>query len=294
VAADLRDWRGKSQARRCPQAGSFDLAGLARIPDALLRLPVCGLIMCTLSFLPDRQGYTVAMNRDEQRTRIPASPAGEHDFQDHSQVYPQEPSGGTWIGADSSGNLPAILNWYSVDTRGLGAKQKSRGDIIPALLHAQDAQNTDRALSAMQLAGIHPFRLVGIFPGEQQVHEWRWDGCALAKQSSDWILSHWFSSSKSDRQAESQRGKVFAQKWGKGQNDGAQWLRAIHARHIPEPGAFSACVHREDAATVSYTEVSYQPGGLVMSYQSGNPCQAVGAPAQVRIPALTSYGRKFS
>jgi hypothetical protein len=250
--------------------------------------------MCTLSFLPDRQGYLVAMNRDEQRTRVAATPPTAHPFGDQWHVYPQEPTGGTWIGASSSGNLFALLNWYSVDTRRLGSKQKSRGEIIPGLLPEQNADDAERALSAMQLFGIHPFRLIGIFSNERQVREWRWDGQQLAQGLGDWVRAHWFSSSKSDQQAELQRGDAFAQQWSEGATHGAEWLRSLHATHIPEPGPFSVCVHRDDAATVSYTEVSWQPDELRVTYQPGNPCQSKGSPSTVCVPVFGAPMAKLS
>ncbi len=242
--------------------------------------------MCTLSFLPDRQGYLVAMNRDEQRTRAAATPPTAHPFADQSHVYPQEPTGGTWIGASSAGNLFALLNWYSVDTSLLGPKQKSRGEIIPGLLPEQNADDAERALSSMQLVGIYPFRLIGIFPNERHVREWRWDGKQLAQHSVAWVRTHWFSSSKSDQQAALQRGDAFAQHWGEGPTDGAEWLRSLHASHIPEPGPFSVCVHREDAATVSFTEVSWQPNELRVMYQPGSPCHSKDSACTVCIPVF--------
>jgi hypothetical protein len=41
-------------------------------------------------------------------------------------------------------------------------------------------------------------------------------------------------------------------------------------------GSFSICVHRPDAATVSYTEASFNGGNLSMRYHAGYPCQALG------------------
>jgi hypothetical protein len=41
-------------------------------------------------------------------------------------------------------------------------------------------------------------------------------------------------------------------------------------------GSFSICVHRPDAATVSYTETFFTGGKLSMRYHAGHPCQALG------------------
>ena len=50
------------------------------------------------------------------------------------------------------------------------------------------------------------------------------------------------------------------------------WVRNLHQSHDPVPGPFSICVHREDAATVSYTEVCCSEEGISMSYRNGSPC----------------------
>ena len=38
------------------------------------------------------------------------------------------------------------------------------------------------------------------------------------------------------------------------------WLRRLHRSHLPERGPFSICMHRSDAATVSYTVSNQGPG----------------------------------
>jgi len=235
--------------------------------------------MCTLSFLPGEHGYLIAMNRDESKLRPTALPPILHKSGSLSLLYPQEQSGGTWIGANSRGHLFALLNWYSVGTEKLGEKRRSRGEIIPDVLLASDAESANHRLESANFGGIFPFRLLGMFPKERLVREWRWEGNTLSTKFHDWARQHWFSSSRSDQNAEEQRGKTCEQTWRAESSDPVSWLRSLHASHNPEPGPFSICVHREDAATVSYTEVRYYPGELRMNYQPGHPCNA--APMQV-------------
>ena len=40
------------------------------------------------------------------------------------------------------------------------------------------------------------------------------------------------------------------------------WMRRLHRSHVPAPGPFSICVHREDARTVSYTEIEAASGAV--------------------------------
>ncbi|MDR3576231.1 MAG: hypothetical protein P4L50_20375 [Anaerolineaceae bacterium] len=52
-----------------------------------------------------------------------------------------------------------------------------------------------------------------------------------------------------------------------------EWLRLLHRSHLPQAGPFSTCMHRDDAATVSYKEVAISPQGAKMRHRAGAPCQ---------------------
>jgi hypothetical protein len=244
--------------------------------------------MCTLSFLPQRNGYLLAMNRDELKTRTISVPPALHRVGQLELLYPQEPSGGTWIGANSHGTLLAIMNCNAPQNfSSVTPRLQTRGTIIPAMLIEESLNATDRALGVFSFAGMHPFRLFGIFPGEFLIREWHWNGNRLNSRDHSWIRNHWFSSSRSDGLAEAGRSKAFESSWREPLPDAAAWVRSLHASHIPEAGAFSVCVHREDAVTVSYTEVLCTPKELRMTYQPGNPCEFRGVPINATI-ALVS------
>jgi hypothetical protein len=240
--------------------------------------------VCTLSFLPEKDGYVAAMNRDEQRSRAAALPPAIRLAGEVSTLYPQEPGGGTWIGGNSYGNLLALLNWYSKETKNLGEKSRSRGELIPALLLESDADSTKRTLQQFDFKGIYPFRLFGVFPVERLVREWLWDAERLSTKFHEWGRHHWFSSSWSDERAEAERGAACERTWREHLANPTDWLRELHASHIPGPGPYSICVHREDAATVSYTEVLCGRGELQMRYSPGNPCQSAESPGTWSIP----------
>jgi hypothetical protein len=56
--------------------------------------------MCTLSFVPRKDGYAVGMNRDELRSRARADIPKYFERNGIGAVYPSESSGGTWIAAN--------------------------------------------------------------------------------------------------------------------------------------------------------------------------------------------------
>ena len=95
---------------------------------------------------------------------------------------------------------------------------------------------------------------------------------ARRKLEFSWARKHWFSSSLSDSLAEKERGRTCETAAGEPAAGSYGWLRRLHRSHIPGPGPFSVCVHRQDAATLSYTEVRCDATQISMDYLGGNPC----------------------
>lgn len=212
------------------------------------------------------------MNRDELFSRPSALPPQKFNLNGMEAIYPCEPAGGTWMACNGRGNMLALLNWNIVGATRSAANLKSRGGVIPLLIGAPDCLSTEMGFDSLPLEGTFPFRLIGIFRRERAVREWRWDGTRARIAQLPWNRNHWFSSSISDRVAEIERGKMcrVAPRAHDGQE--VEWLRALHRADGMRPGAFSICMHRPDAATVSYTEVQCTGELTSMSYQDGSPC----------------------
>jgi hypothetical protein len=237
--------------------------------------------MCTLSFIPGSGGYVLAMNRDERMTRPPALPPNAPPDAAAAGLYPHEREGGTWIGVNPRGIGFALLNWgLRVDP---GRKSQSRGTVIPRLLGADDLSTAARSLERSDLSGLLPFRLVGVFPGSRRVREWRWDLQTLAAQDISWEPRHWFSSGASDDLAEFHRSLAVQAAWREKDAGSREWLRALHRSHAPARGPFSLCAHREDAGSVSYTEIVCSEREIELMYHAAPPC-LFGEETVVRLP----------
>src|SRR5215472_978753 len=228
--------------------------------------------MCTLTFVPTVEGYLTGMNRDELLTRPAALPPEIHEREGMKLVYPREPSGGTWIAANTRGNLLALLNWNEIDMAGLREKRRTRGLVIPEAILGKDVSSTTAHLDRLSLDGVSPFRLIGAFRNERQLIEWRWDGTGIQQLGWAWARKHWFSSSLSDARATAERGQVCDAAVIDPAVGSPHWLRQVHRSHEPKPGPYSICVHRQDAATVSYTEVECDRSSISMKYLYGSPC----------------------
>ena len=224
--------------------------------------------MCTVSFLPTATGFRLAMNRDEKRFRIAALAPEVFRIGERRAIYPREPGGGTWLAANDAGLCLALINWHRIEHEPRG-RIESRGRIIPALIGAKNSGEIGRELRKMSLSGTPPFRLVLIDSRRRTLTEWRWNLMELVPQRHRWRTFHWFSSGYDERGAEKQRTKVCAS-W---LSHGTGSLRRLHASHLPRRGPFSICMHRPDAATVSYSEILVSRQRVTLRYQSSPPCQ---------------------
>jgi len=227
--------------------------------------------MCTLSFAPSSGGFYLLMNRDEQRSRAVAIPPQKLVCGNLSAVYPREASGGTWIGINQHGLMLALINWYSTPQL-QGAPAFSRGAIIPKLLAKDSASTMEEELHHLPLARLNPFRLILVSAQDQSLYEFRSDSVTCRRLSFPWARAHWFSSGFEENKAMRIREQTCALESGL---DTLTQFRNLHSSHAPEKGPFSICMHREDACTVSCTEIIMTNEQATVSYYDSSPCQAV-------------------
>lgn len=228
--------------------------------------------MCTVSFIARKNGYALAMNRDEKLTRVPGLPPQLVTIRDQKILCPSEPGGGAWIALNQAGATLALINWYSV-TRRVRGDTVSRGEVVKATSSTRRIEEAITALSHLPLERINPFRLIAVFPNIRQIFEWRWNLRRLACERHPWRAQQWISSGYDEPAAQRIRSATFRLACRQSSFGSIQWLRRQHRSHIPHRGPFSTCMHRDDAATVSYTEVSVLNGVGTLRYCSKAPCQ---------------------
>jgi hypothetical protein len=212
------------------------------------------------------------MNRDEKIARGGGEPPEVHQINGTTAIYPTEGAGGTWIAANEYDITLALLNWNTTAPCGMDAKTRSRGRVIPALISSRSQSDLQQAFEVSNFEGMMPFRLVGVFPSEQTIGEWRSDSKQFWFQANPWEARHWFSSSLSDEQAESLRGAACRDAQFEPDAGSATWLRRLHASHAGGAGPFSLCVHRDDVETLSYSDVAVTAGQIRMRHLRGSPC----------------------
>jgi len=228
--------------------------------------------MCTVSFIARGDVYLLGMNRDELLARGPGLPLARHEQARGNAFYPTDGDGGTWIAVHESGIALAVLNWNDIAQPALGDGRLSRGSLIPALIGSRSLAEVDGWLARTELQTMLPFRMVGIFPAMKEIAEWRWDAVQMTRVHHEWRTRHWFSSGISDWQAGLLREPLCEQARTQAGAGSLEWLRRLHASHGAAAGAFSICVHRPDAQTMSYSEIQCAPGTIRMRHSIGSPC----------------------
>jgi hypothetical protein len=227
--------------------------------------------MCTVTFSPRKRGYALAMNRDEKLSRTIGLPPTESVINGRRVLAPSEPGGGSWISVNESGVGFALINWYSILTR-VDLKPASRGEVVRAVASCNTPALAANKLELLPLKRTHPFRLIGVFSETNEITEWRWDLKTLSEKKHPWRLQQWISSGFDEAKAQRTRGKVFQRAAMQKSAGSLEWLRRLHRSHAPTIGPFSTCMHRADAATVSYTEVTVDSRITAMRYFDGAPC----------------------
>jgi hypothetical protein len=227
--------------------------------------------MCTVSIIPRQRGYLLAMNRDEKLTRVAALPPKVVSVAGRKVVFPSEPGGGTWIALHDCGVAFALINWYSVPAR-VGRNPVSRGVVVNAVNAANSPGEAAEALARLPLRQINPFRLIGVFLQTREIFEWRWNLNELECRKQLWRARQFISSGFDEPRAQRLRHRTFLMAQRQRSSGRLDWLRRLHRSHRPQCGPFAICMHRPDAATVSYTEVAVGPRAGVLRYWAGAPC----------------------
>ena len=233
--------------------------------------------MCTLSWLSEETGgYSVWFNRDEQKTRGPARPPCVQERAGLAVIAPQDPDfGGTWIGVNEKGVAFCLANRYHETPPFIPPLRDriSRGLLLASILDSCSRREAADRIAAMELHRFQPFTVASFEPGSP-VLLLGWDGRNLAgveHAAPGLVLT---SSGLDQAAAESSRREVFEAALREARSYGPAVMRRIHRGHLPERGSTSVCMHREDAETVSLSEVRVESGRVTFSYVAGSPCQS--------------------
>lgn len=239
--------------------------------------------MCTISWLPEPAGFHVVFNRDELRTRSDALPPEVHRGPRSRYVAAIDPaSQGTWLAASETGVVFALLNRFVGDPYPpVPADRKSRGTLMTEL--AGSGPGNREVISELvqrDLSSYEPFIATATDAHGCWYVEWDGSRAWTDTATEPGLIA---STSSADPQAViANRRHAFDHRTPLELTD----LLKAHASHTPERGAYSVCMHRDDARTMSLTHVTVSDDEVVFRYSPDAPCRQ--APFQSVVLARTS------
>lgn len=233
--------------------------------------------MCTVSWTFSADGYHLFCNRDEKRSRARAAPPAVHRESQLQIVHPRDPEGGgTWIAANSRGISVALLNGCNLGAEGRpvlrGPANESRG-ILPARLIRLGSVNAIwNAVESMRLSAFLPFTLLILSPGEP-AQLLAWDGREKRSATGHTSFGLISSSSLDPQGVRQYRRAMFDSLRRHSGSATPDVLFSFHESHGKSPSAYSPCMHRPDAETVSFSYIHVDSANVNFFYTPAAPCR---------------------
>jgi len=228
--------------------------------------------MCTVSWLHHDSGYRLFSNRDEKRARPRALPPEIQDRDGVLFVAPTDAeSSGTWIATNEFGISFCLLNGVPERGEPGGKAFRSRGLIIPELLVASSQMEAAERAWSLDLTPFAPFTLV-ILEAGQHTTAFAWDGGEKLVITYAEPYTPLSSSSYDPGGVQLRRQQEFRRLLTAAGELNAGLLFDFHRSHGDGPDAYSPCMHRNDAETVSFSSVRVTDEEIEFSYLPGAPC----------------------
>lgn len=229
--------------------------------------------MCTVSWFYTAEGYELFCNRDELRTRPRAwAPRVRTRHGVRFSAPIDGASGGTWLGVNAFGLTLALLNRQG-QTRADAAL--SRGWLVLDLLDSATPEEVRARLAKLPLHAFPPWTLAVLSP-TQPARVMQWDGqnCWADPAAAGQPLT---SSSYAANEVIAARQLQFQTMQTATATEPRALREQFHRSHAPAPSAYSVCMHRANAQTVSYSHIRVTGDHADFLYYPQAPCAAAGA-----------------
>ena len=244
--------------------------------------------MCTVTIFPtpSGDGFRLLANRDELHTRPPALPPERRSHAGVRCVYPVDPAGGgTWVGVNAQGVAATLLNLNPDPPAARRDDHQTRGRLVPLALEHATAQDAADALEQSTAPRDQlPFRLV--IADRLGVYLLRSDGQTLTREDLGPPAGQWFTSSGlGDHVVQPTREAQYAAAFeGRTPAEGYAAQPGFHQQTDAADARRSVRMMRDDARTVSVTDVTVVPAGATLRYTPIDRDGRDGAAVEHRLP----------
>ena len=199
---------------------------------------------------------------------------------------PRDPdAGGTWVAVDQRGRCLCVLNGDR-PAAPVPLQAPSRGTLLLELAGCTDPVAMQHELQRRLDAGELTHRAFKLFVAEPGQHGQpasatliEWNGLDAPSAAVHTGPAAFVSSSFDPDGVARSRERAFASLASAPMGDpdalaAAQFLwHAAHSESAPQGDTYTVCMHREEAATVSFTAVRVDAQRIQMEYVDGPPCE---------------------
>ena len=227
--------------------------------------------MCTVSWTQQAGGYHLLCNRDEKLIRGAAFAPMVIQRGGVRYVAPVDADfGGTWLAVNEFGVSVCLLNGGA----GLQSARprRSRGLLLRELAWACSAGECVLWLKQLDLGPFAPFVLLVLEPGRSAILA-EWSGRDLTVDPAGDAHMPLTSSSYDAAGVRRFRLNEFARRVGPASHVDPALLYQFHSSHAASPDAYSPCMHREDAETVSFSWITVAREEIRFLYSPAAPCR---------------------
>lgn len=237
--------------------------------------------MCTVTFVPVKQGVLLTSSRDEKQVRKAALVPQAYMHGSNILTYPKDAeAGGTWVAMKDNGDAAVLLNGGYIKHIAKPPYNKSRGLIMLNVFSADDPVN---AFKQIPLDNIEPFTLVLYIAGK--LFECRWDGNKKYRQQLPGNMPHiWSSVTLYDEPVRQRRRQWFADWVNQNPKPGLADIINFHRYGGDGDISNDVCMSRDGIyQTVSITALQLTKGYNQMQY-----LDLVNNTTTTRQPGITS------
>lgn len=205
--------------------------------------------MCTVSYIPNKNGFVVTSNRDENPLRVTKPPKKITLANGTVITTPRDVhEGGTWIAMDKNGRAACLLNGAFKKHIRQSNYRRSRGHFV---IEAFETSDFEYYMSSVFLDNIEPFTLLLIEPS--RILKLIWDG----SEKYVWELSSeavhlWSSSTLYTAKNHAEKERYFINALKEKGLDKKQILQ-IHGKDYDTP----FIINHHKVRTVSITQLVY-------------------------------------
>ena len=221
--------------------------------------------------------------------RLPAHPPEISTEGDHRYIAAIDAdAGGTWLAANDHGLVVGILNYYQYqvpDTRG-NQTFISRGKLVTSLMACKSPSDAAQQLDQAAAENYRAFILL-LFGVDQAVLQLKWNGTTLERSELPLSGDPISTSSFRTEDVLARRQQAFENIVRSSATPDDTAYRAFHEHRETDSDAYSVCMSRDDARTVSFSQVSVRTDEIAYAYYAEGPAQT-SAPATCTLPRVES------